>query len=299
MRVYRERYLMKAFDLLITVASWEERFRLGTERIQRSNTIPQLLMYYYEEYSERTYNNRMAMRSLGWSSSSEHGLKFSHPKDAWKKLEEDIASLSASTRRVLLDISTMPREMIWYFLFLLERKGHTISYIYNKPARYNEGWLSRDPGRPRLVYNQGGIAKLGCSTVLLITSGFDSDRIGQFVAFFEPKVVLIATQKGDQFENVERNLNAQQTVNLPKEMIERVTIDAYSEDHGMSVLAPYVARYVEENNVVMSSLGPKPSAIALYKIRKQYPEAALAYSPSKEFNPDYSTGIGESIVGEL
>ena len=49
----------------------------------------------------------------------------------------------------------------------------------------------------------------------------------------------------------------------------------------------------------MSSLGPKPSAIALYRLKKKYPQTSLAYTPSNEFNRDYSYGIGEKCTGQL
>jgi len=49
----------------------------------------------------------------------------------------------------------------------------------------------------------------------------------------------------------------------------------------------------------MASLGPKLSAVALYRLHKKYPQTGLVYAPAKEFNPQYSYGITESIIGEL
>ena len=51
--------------------------------------------------------------------------------------------------------------------------------------------------------------------------------------------------------------------------------------------------------MIMSSLGPKPSAVALYKVCRKIPQVALVYAPSKEFNKEYSYGIGRKIVGKL
>ena len=48
---------------------------------------------------------------------------------------------------------------------------------------------------------------------------------------------------------------------------------------------------------VMSSLGPKLTSVALYQIHRQYPQIALVYAPSGEYNPNYSKGIGDTITG--
>jgi hypothetical protein len=56
---------------------------------------------------------------------------------------------------------------------------------------------------------------------------------------------------------------------------------------------------LSDYNVVGTSLGPKVSALALYQLARKYKEIALAYAPSREFNPQYSSGIGEMLEGVL
>ena len=76
-------------------------------------------------------------------------------------------------------------------------------------------------------------------------------------------------------------------------------LDSYNGDHGFINILSLVTPLLKDHNVVMSSLGPKPSAIALYQIHQRFPMIGLAYAPSREFNPEYSAGIGESIWGSI
>ena len=70
-------------------------------------------------------------------------------------------------------------------------------------------------------------------------------------------------------------------------------------DHGQAVILEQIRPYLDSHNIVMSSLGPKLSAVALYRIQREHPQIGLAYAPSREFNKDYSSGISDAITGIL
>lgn len=46
-------------------------------------------------------------------------------------------------------------------------------------------------------------------------------------------------------------------------------------------------------NFILTSLGPKLSAISAYQCYLEHPEIALSYLPCKEYNVDYCHGIGD------
>ncbi len=52
-------------------------------------------------------------------------------------------------------------------------------------------------------------------------------------------------------------------------------------------------------NVIMSSLGPKLTAITLYKLHRENEARGLVYAPSNEFSLEYSSGIGPCFEGTL
>ncbi len=297
---------MKTIGALITVASWEERFMLGLSKSIENYSPKTIICFYYKEYAEQSKKNRDTFRKIARQKKIKlvfEELNFASEKHNWNIVESIIESNTKEFKKILIDITTMPRDAIFNILYFLENLNKTIDYIYYKPRKYNDDWLSRDPAKPRLILKQSGITKLGANTVLVIITGFDAERTEQLINFFEPSVTLIGFQKGSQFNN--RILNH----NKHKKQIDRwrgqtevktFTIDAYSDDNGLSVLISKIKRYLKSSNIVISSLGPKTSAIALYQLCKAYPEIALSYAPSNEFNKDYSSGVIDvPIYGKL
>ena len=140
----------------------------------------------------------------------------------------------------------------------------------------------------------------GRPTMLLIVTGFDWERTAQLIRTFDPAVVRLVMQKGLQFGNAKRNRKAHEDYfGGRRGDLEKVDVDAYEGDHGFETVRTIVAEYSRRYNVLMASLGPKPSAVALYRVQRLFPATALVYSPSNEYSRDYSRGIGRVIVGSL
>ena len=99
---------------LITIASWEERFRLGTERIVQGEQPTALLMFYYREYAERSSSNRNRVKEL----CAAHSIRLDEvevsfdPVAAWRKYEATVYAYQYINSEVLLDFTTAPREAI-------------------------------------------------------------------------------------------------------------------------------------------------------------------------------------------
>ena len=289
-------------QIIITVASWEPRFWLGFERLVATRLPKEVYMYFYAEYSINTEPSRVKVREYCQSNSvvlHELRLSFSEPTNSCKTLYKSIGSADLAGKDLVLDITTMPRETIWILLSLIDGVGSSTRWAYHRPERYNNDWLSRDPSQPRFVPKLGGVTKLGIPTKLLILSGFDVERTKQVITFYEPELTLIGWQQGSQFNNQLMNVSKheEEFKNCPDVNI--FEINAYSSDHGYAEVESQLKKHIQDSNVIMTSFGPKPSAIALYRLHKLYSQTSLAYAPSKEFNPDYSSGIGDSIIETL
>ena len=285
---------------LITVASWEDRFYLGVQAtIERHPTLCKIDMFFYKEYSEWSENNRSKVESMCLDKGillCTHELSFESPVLNWR-IVEIVINADADKLDPLIDITTMPRDTIWAIFYFLQRRVDALSYIYFKPERYNSDWLSRDPSRPRLAFRMSGIARLGIPTLLVIATGFDVERTEQLINFFEPKKIILGIQKGNQFENIQLNLQRHEQIRSAHNDVITLEVDSYSDDHGYGIYANALAEQEPEFNVVLSSLGPKPSSIALYKLAMLHPEMALVYAPSNQFNKEYSWGLGEACEG--
>jgi hypothetical protein len=293
---------MSTVETIITVASWEPRFLLGTTRLLERGSVQRLLMYYYQERAERTAEVRTETRRVCTRVGvdlSEIQLSFSDPAGTWTRLKSDVGSPDLKDTGVLVDITTMPRETIWAALFWLQSSMAQIKYAYHRPASYGAGWLARDPDQPRFGYKLAGAPDLNRATALLAVTGFDADRALQAIEFFEPVKIVLAVQTGNQFGNAERNVHAYRGGAFERGRVTREDVDAYAYDHGYSVLRRSVECLASEYNIILCSFGPKLSAIALYRLQREFPESALAHIHCRDYSREYSAGIGDTIEGEL
>lgn len=295
---------MNKADSIIAFASWEERFRLGLDQIVAGAQPDRVLLYYFDEYAEWTAQNRASVRTTCEEAATEYveqQLGVAAQADNWQKIREGLHSRVDPGTRVTVDLTTMPREIIWSVFWMLDLLGCEIDYAYFRPGSYGE-WLSREPQRPRLVYKLSGITRLKARTALVVLAGYDVERTKQLMAFFEPEITLLGLQTLDKDPTNDERMRKQreQAERFPQDgRVECFSLDAYAADHGEGIVGKRIADYLESHNIIMSSLGPKLSAVSLYRLHRTNRATALAYAPSQEFNREYSLGIGEGVFGSL
>lgn len=285
------------YDLLISVLSWEDRFLKGLVSDLNDYSISNIIIInHYEMKKEK--NEHYNMVSKGFDEPLEIIDLPSDPIKTWNILKNKFSNIIG--KRILVDITTMRRETIWAILSFLRLNNNTIDYIYYKPGSYNEDWLSREPDTPRLLFKHSGISKFGYQTALLILTGFDADRTRQLVNYYEPELTILGSQIGNQFQNDKRNdpeYHISECKGLTK--IKTFCFNSYEKDHGFKAIKEIVEQYIGNYNLIVSSQGPKISAISLYNIFIKFPDIALSYVPCKLYNKNYSTGISEPIYGNL
>ena len=299
-------YGMKRDSLLISFASWEDRFRLGFNRNLKTGGVGKALIFYFESYATRTHENLGTIEKTCKDNGTTYTpleLQADDPADNWRKIIDTIEGIIQNDQEVLIDISTMPREVIWYVLWLLEQKSITTRYVYHSPRAYGDDWLSREPRTPRLVYKLSGEALPAAKTALLATVGFDLQRVKRLISWCEPARIMIGVQVESQFRRNNETMGDYRET-LQKEYDKEYDcdifeLDAYAEDRGMKAIQEALERLDSSYNVIMSSLGPKLTAVTLFKLQRQRPERGLVYAPSNQFNENYSSGIGQCFEGVL
>ena len=217
---------------------------------------------------------------------------------SWSRTLTPVIAGLPTGASVLVDITTMPRDIIWQCFWLLELRRCTLSYVYHRPQQYGQ-WLSRDPGRPRLTYKMSGIARMGARTALVILAGYDIDRVKHLTDVFEPAVTLLGLQVDSVDPHNSSKMSAVKSAFAGDSSVELFRVDAFSPDCGRSAIESSLQGVRASHNVLMASMGPKLSAVSLYAIHRSDDSLGLVYMPSNEFNRDYSSGIGESIWGEM
>src|SRR5208282_184343 len=106
-------------DLMITVASWEERFLLGFQRSLKTYSPRKVIIFYYADYADRTKDNRAkALKECKGNNIQgiEKEITFKSPDNSWFVFQDCLEKEKLESKKVLLDITTMPRDSIFALL---------------------------------------------------------------------------------------------------------------------------------------------------------------------------------------
>ena len=287
------------YDTLIAVTSWEDRFKMGINNFLKNNSVKCVILLNFIEYKNYTKDNTDMLRrefNKKGINCSLIQLAYNNTKGNWGLIKNKINNLTGS---LVIDISTMPRDIIYFSLYHAEKseKINDLFCIYNCPEGYSEDkWLTNDPYKPYLIYNMSGIYEMERDTIMIILTGFDMKRVEQLLNYIEPERIYLGLQTGDQYENNIRN--AEQYIEFFKTSlkIEHFDLDAYKDkDYGFNIIEELVKNN-KNKNVIAASLGPKPSSIALFQLNKKYPEIGLIHVPVAKFNMKYSYGLNTKKI---
>lgn len=287
-------------NTLITSVGWEPRFQLGLKNtLEKNPEITNIIYLHPIAFRSRTdVILRETIENLS-DFSCTHTTIDIDPGDhvtSWRSIQHTLTSIQLE-RKIILDMTTMPRQIIWACLHFLEHIRAVVTCIYYRPETYGK-WLSGDNGKPKLLFRHSGIAYPDRQTCLLLFTGFDLERTNQIVEAFEPAKVILIAPSGDQLNNTERCVSS---IAGRAEMISS-SLDAYSDILELrNNLIDLISDDTSKFNVIATTMGPRCSSVALYLLNKSMPEIGLSYASSHLYNEGYSVGIDidskfESIV---
>ena len=258
-------------------------------------------MFYFDEFKKRTGRARSRVHTLCNRNKIEfEQIRLSSESPAENlRILKDRVDLQSQKTPILVDISTMPREVIWHLFWLCESTTIPLNYIYYSPAGYSSNWQSRNFERPRLIHKLSGIASPKLPTALVLTVGFDIQRVHQLVRFFEPSKLFIGLQTKSRFEQNTEKMRQYEDEFGTVDGRALFMIDAYGDDRGLGILRQQVKSMGVNYNILLGSLGPKLTSIPVFRIQRERQDIGLVYAPANEFNEKYSKGIGIDYQGSI
>lgn len=288
---------------IIAVLGWEDRFIEGFKVDYQTFAFNKFILFRYAEYTDITQQNYNIITKFCSDNNIEficYVLSYEKTISNWALLSDALLNDFIEKDEIILEITTIPRELIWTMLFFLKQQRNKVDFVYHKPISYSDDWLSREPDKPRLLLKHSGIIDLGKQTLLFILTGFDPERTRQLINFYEPKKTILVIQSGNQFSNSSRN-NVEQHI---KESVgftdyESHEIDSYNLDESYKKIESILDKYKDDYNIVASSLGPKLACLSLYKYHHHNDSIALTYVPCKEYNVNYSKGLNGTQIGNI
>jgi len=288
----------------IGYASWEERYVLGGEKLCSEKQFSQALIFYSSESKHLTAENRGFIRGFfkayGCRVDTAE-LPFEQSATSWKEIRRNLEIVEEEGKDVFVDISTMPRNVIFTIFNLLTNKGCNVKSVYHSPSGYPNEPLCRDAGTPYLIFKLSGefdLTKKG--TVFIATVGFNPERVAMAIRHFEPAHVILGFQKGNPYENLRKSVESFNNIFGASIKAETFHFDTYGGDAGFAGLTELVSKYKNEYNIVMGSFGPKRTAAAMYRVYNNgNTEIGFCYVPMKTYDCVYSTGLENTFIDQI
>lgn len=289
---------------LFSVLGWEERFVLGTYQILENYKISNVYLVCFADYSQmkNMKENKQKIIDILITKGIELTileLNYDNSISNWHKLDDFFKT--SIFKNVLLNITTFPRETIWMFLYFLRLHEVGVRYIYYKPLSYDnsEGGLTKNHKSPRLLFKHSGVFDINKKLVIFLITGFDTQRMDLIIEHYEPDKVVYLSQEGEQFENMKRNSGIFPKTAYKNIIEENLAINCYEINQLHEELKKLTDSH-KEYNIIISSQGPKTSAISTYLVYLDNNNLALSYVPAREFSGDYSSGFNNlPIAGEI
>lgn len=287
---------------LIAFASWEERFVSGCEVALAEFACDSVCVFYFDRFAELTDRNREVLGDggRGWPVPKFVELGWRDPALAWRMVVDEIEELAGSVEELVLECSTMPREVIWYVLWAAEQRNTPVECRYFSPEDYGGDWISRDPLVPRMAFKISGIADPSKATALVVTVGFDPARVQRLVRWCEPTKLIVGEQVGERFRQNKKAMDTMRNI-LKKSYRDSVffKVDAFGRDFGEDAIMGQVEDVLDSHNLVLASMGPRLGALALYRIQRRFSQTGLVCAPAGQYNTDYSIGSGSRYSSRM
>lgn len=270
----------------IVFASWEDRF-IKSAINDINSEIKFVHCFYFEEFYDRTEPKIKELEEFLSDKDiklKKIELKFEEYISSWKRVRDafsDIEKINA-----ILNISTMPRNMIFCMLHFLTKNKIKYNAVYY-PAGGHSKQPTTNPLKPHIVLQHGGIMYPDKKTILVIFIGHDRKRVQQLCNYFEPYQVHLVSVNQNFTSTPSDYLDKFDIPNLEEHTIQEPS-HIYTFDKLNDILTQET---LGKHNVLLCSLGSKIESIGIYKFHRLHPETALLYAPSKDYAVDYSSGV--------
>jgi len=280
----------------ITFISWEDRFVESLKYdLNEFSDIDEVVFFYFKEekFYSKTKKNVSELQQIVNNESitiSIHSLSFDDYLSSWK-IVNDVFNEFDDEDEFVLNISTMPRNIIFSILHFLTNSESNFSIKYFSPMSHGND-ITRNPSKPELILQHGGIMLPSKKIILIVILGHDIKRVHQLYNFIEPSQIHIGLGTNHQTA-LPSDLDTDFDDIQNKEIFK---INSFSSEEVYSILKERILTLREDFNIVLCSLGPKIETVGIFKVHKEYPETALLYAPSKDYADDYSSGTNLSNI---
>lgn len=292
-------------DLFITCVSFEPRTEAVVNSLSEDYESRKGIIYVNEELlsgSESEQINR-------YLSSVEDQLMnycgdVEIARGSWLNVADQLAALKEKLagcediQRVSVDSTTFNREALLIALNLIyTNNSPDFTRVFYTSPRSHGDWLSKGHLDTRNILGFSGLQKSTRPTLLVVLSGFETNRTMRIIEEYEPSKVLLGIgdpPTDDSF--LDRNQQEQDLV-LGRQETEEFRFPTDDIQACSELLIQTLEEYTEEWNIVIAPMSTKLSTISAWLAARHHMEAQLTYSLPAEYNiRNYSEGAKTLFV---
>lgn len=292
------------FDLLLFCGSFEKRccafprlIDYGDADVHVLLTRPPAPDSGYAGMMEGNLISTVVAKSDHWH---QHLISPSRPLETFSTLSPIFESMQSSGT-ILVDITTMPRELLGIVISLLgsapiHENRVSFSYVpalsYDKNHPWESVWLSSGIKDIRAVIGFEGQSGPG-ETHLVLLNGFELERAKSIVTRIEPDSISLAhTAKSGsthpKFAEVQAGVAGAIERYLDREL-EYFDIFPKSSSQTYESLSTHVEvlRQRGTANILLAPLNTKPTSLATFLVALEQPDIQVIYAEPQVYNRDH------------
>ena len=144
-----------------------------------------------------------------------------------------------------------------------------------------------------MVFKLSGVADPSRPTALLATAGYDIQRVWRLVHWCEPDRLMVGVQEGGRFERNKDVMRSAEKEFVKERGWDVFRLNAFERGFGEVEISKQLEGIASTHNVILASMGPKLTALSLYRIQQRCENVGLVYASAGQYNEAYSKGIGE------
>lgn len=277
------------YDTYITFTSWEERFLKSFEEDTSQNKFNTIILLSFSD-GHHLEEQKKVINQIQESNKSVkvEYLTFTDDIMIWKQFKNKLFNTESVSNfgELLINISTMPRNVIYYLLHFLDLLNIKYTSLYYKALTHSSK-LTENPLKPSLILQHSGIFDLEKPTLLIACVGYDEKRVFQLYNYFEPKEVILLME-------VEHKSQVDLNTKFDFTLISNHIVDEISSFELNNIYHKLESIYQDKKtnfNILLCSLGPKLSTLEFFKFQKAHEECGLIYIGSRDYCKNYSSGI--------
>ncbi len=226
-----------------------------------------------------------------------------------------IFSTKNRNRKILVDITTLTREMIFILIYYFKNvppvNKFIVTFVYN-PAEnyaidkenYSEKWLSRGVRDIRSVLGYSGLFLPNKKLALILLVGFEQERAKKIIDNFEPSKVFIGHASIEGAISKELQIINKKVFDELKNMLSvemtQFEFSCKTPDETKAKVNDIIGSIKNDYNIVIASLNNKISTIGVAFAAIENPEVQICYPTVNQYNiENYSTSKDEIYLIDI